>query len=1130
MPSFLSKVFARKKEEKESSRPTKRSSAASLLEGKFEAVSPNVSPSATHFPDTALHGNGKVKEKEKDKDKSGGFSLLKTRTRPVSPNVDASKPAANTPHLTLNLPVPKEEKSRALGVVFEADPEDRSLLSDNVVGERQLSPLEALFLVKTCSSAIVNRGGLETLGVMHPHWYSASPETQRRLISLFILSLAPKSPITTLSPTPTSPSTIFNTELEYARSPHDIASVLRWALRHLHLEGDSFTGGSSTDQWQWYYSFADAERSSSYPDNAFSQILVPKLPPAHLQLLVATLEIVSSLAAHSERNGISGSKLSKILGLWMLAAHRTESEDDWATFYARWERAGRIFEHVFLAQIRDEMMRKKMPLRLSELVAGYPYSKNDQTEDSLLPRPRLSTRRYDAIYVRVEAKLPDFTTLKPKPHPLRVVADAMRLEANLQIGEHVDMWNTIRQAASARDGSSEGTDENGQAYLTLSKVFADDTIRLLSLIPAANADYVPSPTDLASPLRATFSRPVRRRSTSLNSAQNGKLGQNGFGGSRAATSSDNLVPKDWQDFSSTGFGESALGKDFAKTLLDNDLEVTQPPSVSHKTSKRRKTSPTPSRRSSIKGPAALPPTLPLNCTRIDLIQLDEAFFDFWSDALLDPISSSFPSFVVCQLKPLPGVEANGKAITWLVLEQTFSRPPPPPEPMPASPPIPRRPSSPRPSVRSNMSSRKSSTFSAARKRFTFFSSTQTIPGTLDSKVPAKNAAKSGRVGEMGEILPEVPEGKIGHLHTDQPNIEDPTDESHKTDAVAAVAAISMASDFDMAHAAQIKTSDLPPVPVVDAEPRDNGVPVSIKTEELASDKPCISVPQDITVPTDPPTVNENTGDVSESKPLPPAPEPVVLAGDTPGPQIALSTSEPAALAEASQDAALSTQSADTDVPAPSTVLEISESTSSSSNPLDKIGGALTSEPITASGPESEATKVSSTAVLQAEHNAITPVSEVEVVSQATVTNAPAQYDATVPDEHEKVDHEEQPSMEAESGTTEPEHIVVRDAMPETHISPIIDDSSTEATTPKVEQTFVQIPAAAESHEEEVVVDGVPSTSPDEQDEAVEGDREESSVPQEENSEGAIYEPATALGEEAGQTVAQVSEDEVEITN
>lgn len=188
---------------------------------------------------------------------------------------------------------------------------------------------------------------------MHPHWYSASPEVQRKLISLYILSLASKtqSPITTLTPTPTSPAALFTTELEYTRSPHDIAAVLRWAIRHLRLEGSSF-GSASASEWGWYIDFAKKERDGGYAPKAFSQSLLPSLPPAHHQLLAATLEIISSLAAHAETTGTSGSKLAKMFGLWLLAVPRTQSGEAWVDFYARWERAGRILEHLFLAYVR----------------------------------------------------------------------------------------------------------------------------------------------------------------------------------------------------------------------------------------------------------------------------------------------------------------------------------------------------------------------------------------------------------------------------------------------------------------------------------------------------------------------------------------------------------------------------------------------------------------------------------------------------------------------------------------------------------------------------------------------------------------------------------------------------------
>jgi hypothetical protein len=180
---------------------------------------------------------------------------------------------------------------------------------------------------------------------MHPHWHSASPEIQRRLISIFIQSLAKRSDA---SPT------AFESELKFTRSPHDVAAVLRWGLRHLKLDGNSF--GKDSAEWSWYRNFSESERAAKYPPKAFSEKLVPLLPKSHLDLLLATLEIESSLAAHAEHNSISGSKLSKFLGLWLMTASRSEANDEWDAFYARWERAGRMLEHLFLCRIRSVLV------------------------------------------------------------------------------------------------------------------------------------------------------------------------------------------------------------------------------------------------------------------------------------------------------------------------------------------------------------------------------------------------------------------------------------------------------------------------------------------------------------------------------------------------------------------------------------------------------------------------------------------------------------------------------------------------------------------------------------------------------------------------------------------------------
>ncbi len=169
---------------------------------------------------------------------------------------------------------------------------------------------------------------------MHPHWYSADPLVQRRLISLFIRSLAP-----------TASSTLpqFDSEIVSTRSPHDVAAVLRWGMRHLQFD--------PLDP-SWYQTFFAAEQSSGYPPNAFSQHLVPLLPSTHVELLTAAIDLFSSLAAHAEANSISGSKISKLLGLWLLEAKRADETDTWPVFYDRWEQAGRKMEHLFLSNIR----------------------------------------------------------------------------------------------------------------------------------------------------------------------------------------------------------------------------------------------------------------------------------------------------------------------------------------------------------------------------------------------------------------------------------------------------------------------------------------------------------------------------------------------------------------------------------------------------------------------------------------------------------------------------------------------------------------------------------------------------------------------------------------------------------
>ncbi|KXN85933.1 hypothetical protein AN958_10694 [Leucoagaricus sp. SymC.cos] len=736
MPSFLSKVFGRKKDGKGSPPSRGRGSDGSLLDGKFEAVSPTVSPSAAEFPENAVKAN----EKEKD----GAFGLFKAKSRPSRPSSPEPSKKENLPQLSLVLPVPKEDaQAHALGVVFEADP-DAQILNDETIGKRRLTPLEALVLVRTCSQAIIARG-LETLGLMHPHWYSASPEVQRRLISLFIRSLNPNNAINTLSPTSSSPISLFESEINYTRSPHDVAAVLRWGLRHLELDGKKFGKEDS-----WYRNFASAERSSDYPPKAYSEKL-------------STLDLFSSLAAHAEKN-----------------TQHVGENDDWPKFYARWKDSGRILEHLFLARIRDESLRLRMPTRLTELVTPYPYMKGATSDNDVFLQPHVSTRQYDALLVRIET---EFSSSQEKVHrhPLQFLKDAFAADVATQESDFSTIWEKLRRLGGDENEVSPG------GYPGLSSVFADETIRYLTLIPGDHP--------LKKATSPTFSiTEISQETTICHRYASSPLSADGHSKSANGTTNGHVKPApepsplpsalntslstDWVSFSSAGFTDVSSPTLLASTLFGQDVEKTNPPY--RKPSRRsRMSSPSRSPSATLKSVDATAPPRTSNVSQRELpkltskafpasiVQIDEAFIEFWIDALLDPISSSWPKcattykytrsfqnlFVLCKLRSsLTDLTVDGKRIQYLVVEHVFVPKPPSPTPAPAE--LPQQPveattaTNPQRSVPSSRSSIKSEKrlfgFFTSSGRHSFYASSSTTKG--------KKASPQTRVSELGEVV------------------------------------------------------------------------------------------------------------------------------------------------------------------------------------------------------------------------------------------------------------------------------------------------------------------------------------------------------------------------------------------
>lgn len=144
MPSFLSKVFSRKKQD-ESKSPV-------LLEGKYEAVTAPSSSSGSPSPVDEHH------------DGFPGLSVFRTKSKPLQARTTTSTNIKEPPPaLTLNLSDPEKQPVKDLGAVFDEGTDGEVSLDDATIGGRRLTPLETLLLVRACSTIIAERGEYCTL-------------------------------------------------------------------------------------------------------------------------------------------------------------------------------------------------------------------------------------------------------------------------------------------------------------------------------------------------------------------------------------------------------------------------------------------------------------------------------------------------------------------------------------------------------------------------------------------------------------------------------------------------------------------------------------------------------------------------------------------------------------------------------------------------------------------------------------------------------------------------------------------------------------------------------------------------------------------------------------------------------
>ncbi|KAF9508053.1 hypothetical protein BS47DRAFT_1488545 [Hydnum rufescens UP504] len=691
MPTFFSKLsrsLGRKKDERtepilsNSSPPTTpppptrilsilpRAKTPTRIETVEHSNNPTVSNSGRQSPQPFL---GKIKSEDSLRTAVHITSFF----RSTSPSSSPPKPTSQAPHLDLTLPVSSPADTDVpdeFSSLFGDPTPSQVTISDDNIAQRKLSPEEMARLLKA-SSAVIHSQGLETLGLFHPHWLSASRTTQRNLISLFLISLK------------TSNFGPFDADLRVA-SPHDVAAVLKWGLRHVSLQGGSFgtslsAPSSPSEQWAWYSMFAEKERAASYPQNAFSSILLPLLPRAHACLLKGLLDLFSSVAAHADGNGMFNTKLSKALAWWVVSG-RIWSGDGWSDFYTEWDRSARIMEHIFLCFLRDQSQHPQtLPVRLTELHHPYPllsasYSAEAESDaglPQLPPKPLLTTRTYTALLaLEIGWKDPSASS-----------------------GEYAELWEQLK--AEAQNHPTEGAvptdDYNRHASRpSLSYSWRHHGTMVIPRQPWSGSHASIPLYSTAHPIPSDTQSFRRRRSHSLHDAR--LPSSNGHGlevlhenyashtpekAASSATlhpSSSEMNDDDWNVFSSSGFGTSPVlvSEGLAQSLI-------RPRTVG------KYSTPPSSRRSFGSSPLKRKPPPRLSFDRPDtnteekpaevtftmlapaVVQLDEAFVDTWADTLLDPTSaSSWPDFALYQLKRKCG------PVEWLIIERSVAPAPP----------------------------------------------------------------------------------------------------------------------------------------------------------------------------------------------------------------------------------------------------------------------------------------------------------------------------------------------------------------------------------------------------------------------------------------------------------------------
>lgn len=352
-------------------------------------------------------------------------------------------------------------------------------------------------LCDLCAKEIRMRG-LATVGIFRPFRTTESLAKFERLVELFLLAVEPKTyegvfPLSdpgqssTLLPegvTKTDAHTELSRKLSYANI-HDVrvgiggsseyhtdsrypqvVALLKWGLRRLRLKATDFYAVSS-EPLKWYDSFVQKEKAASYPKQAYSDLLLPKLPSATGKFLSSLLDLMTTVSAHHVANAMPASRLCKTLGYWIVGRigvdHPPHSFDE---VVKAWSRASAVTEHLFLAFTRDQTSRiHLMPTRLTELIADYPHVAPGAEAPSLGPAFTFAEKHGLRVDVRSENIVVSPKRIRGPSESLRAALKAQNPE--LESSEELDDWSAILGVAFGATAAATNAEADGEVIPTL---------------------------------------------------------------------------------------------------------------------------------------------------------------------------------------------------------------------------------------------------------------------------------------------------------------------------------------------------------------------------------------------------------------------------------------------------------------------------------------------------------------------------------------------------------------------------------------------------------------------------------------------------------------------------------------